>query len=594
MDSSPGLAMSSQMLNYAAPAMPAYSFLSKPPQKKRPAYPPPATPNALKHSAGFTAIASWAATVQPGSPGSPHSIRRRSSLSRRPSHSSRCTPSPRSASHSFILVSTPSPAAKDFAIDLTDLGYTSVFVHLPKTPSTPAHLVAMKTPVDPAPPVPSTSASPPLKRFRSFGILRSRSRLPPSPTKSVRAPRSPTKSDAPKRKKASAAHTVTKPKAAKPKPKPELPPSLAAEIALMQFADGGSTEENIRRLMASHARAAAQPAAVADVYRDGRGGIWRDPEEEMEYVHLLPSQTQAGEKWVSFGGEVRDGKHEEDEDESLAIAGLARRDSATSNTSSLDPHNVVKPAEEDAALVRVPVCVPAAAPRSAAKEKRRAKPKPEPLLTVPSRPRTQHHHLRASPNFFLLDLDAFRVPATPSSASLRTPKIPKTPRTPRTPGAPYPMPTTTRPSACAITSTTTSANTSPSTSPSTSSNTPKRARGPARRRPAPLTIAAHVPMRGVSPELSPALLPVPTPAPASNDAEMHMYVQGDARTEFLAASFAPLPPRVQPTAPLRVRKRSAEVVRPAAGPGAVEGTEVCTLKKKGSRPLLGLGIFGRK
>ncbi|KAF5373280.1 hypothetical protein D9615_007357 [Tricholomella constricta] len=569
----------------STPAAPAYAFLSKPPQKKRPTYPPPAIPT--KHS---SAIAAWAAHVQPGSPGSCRS-RRPSASSRRPSISR--TPSPRTPSHSFFLIETPSPANKEFAVDLTDLGYTSVFVHLPKTPNTPAHFLMKTTgsPVNPdafpAPPPPTPTRAAPLKRFRSFSILRSRNRstatFPPSPTKSVRTskPRSPTKSESPqilaasvaKRKKAVYAYASST-KAKPQKVKPQLPPSLAAEIALMQFTDGGSTEANIKRLMEAHARATApagtkpSEAGVGDVYRDGKGGVWWDREEEMEYVHLLgghsSSRVAGAEKWVSFGGEVKEGKDDFEEAESGALAlaslaGLGRRDSATSTasaTSSLDPCNIVKPAEDDAAVVRVPfVPLPATGTTAhmenhkPAPSKRR--PTPEPILTIPSRPRAQHHHLRASPNFFLLDLNAFSVPATP-----RTPRTPRTPHTPRTPALPYPMPTPTH-------TRTRSSPVRPTFGYTRAQNQSQRLRGPGRRRPAPLKIAAHVPMRGVSPELD------------VDDVEMAVADAEKARRDFLEASFAPAP---VPAPVLVVRE--------------VHVREERTLKKKASRPLLGL--FGRK
>ncbi|KAG5643362.1 hypothetical protein DXG03_001045 [Asterophora parasitica] len=591
---------SAQVLNVPT-ATPAYAFLSKPPQKKRPTYPPPATPRTAAHSA----IASWAALVQPGSPGSPHSLRRRSSLSRRPSVSSRRTPTP---SRSFFLVETPPAANKDFAVDLTDLGYTSVFVHLPKTPSTPAQF-AMKTssgvPVNPnsfpVPPSPARAA--PLKRLRSFSILRSRNRsastshAPVSPTKSsshrTPKPRSPTTHESPQiiaasiaqRKKAVYAHAKQqKPKLAASKP--QLPPSLAAEIALMQFADGGSTEANIKRLMQAHARAAAPAgtkpgeAAVGDVYRDGKGGVWWDREEEMEYVHLLGGHTSetrvAGPgRWVSFGGEVKDGKDVEDDGENAALAlasladdgnGIGRRDSATSTasaTSSLDPCNVVKPAEEDAAILRVPriplapiapLNISPKAEQPTKDPKRR--PTPEPLLTVPSRPRTTHHHLRATPNFFLLDLNAFSVPVTP--------RTPHTPRTPRTPASPYPLPATTSSRGHAHVRTR-------SSPVRTAFAQTSRARGLARRRPAPLKIAAHVPMRGVSPELD------------EDEDVVMLEAKEKARKDFLEASFAPAPAPVV---------RGPDVVVRDAQEGLPPRREEKTLKKKTSRPILAL--FGRK
>ncbi|KAG6842019.1 hypothetical protein C0991_003545 [Blastosporella zonata] len=491
----------------------------------------------------FAAISSWAAHVQPGSPGSP----RRQSIS-----------------SSFLVLNTPSPDHKEFTIDLTDHGYNSVFVMKPTTPVNNDFL-------------PSTRA--PLRRLRSFNILRNRKRsntvtLPPSPNK----PRSPVKPESPQilaasiatRKKAVYAHL--KPSKTKPKPKPHFPPSLAAELALMQFADGGSTQDNIKRLMEAHARAAAPAGtnptvtAVGDVYRDGKGGIWWDREEEMEYVHLLgghdASRVAGPEKWVSFGGEVKNGRLDDSEPElalaSLADAGLGRRDSANSiasNTSSLDPCNVVKPAEDDAALVRLPL------PKMTNTSEKPTKPRtiPEPILTIPSRPRHRQHHLRPSPNFFLLDLNAFAVPATP--------RTPHTPRTPRTPSAPYSTTHRTR------------TRSSPVRPVFIHHHAQRRARGPARRRPAPLNIVAHVPMRGVSPDLDEDAL-----------AER-------AKHDFLEASFKP--PVVNVTVHSNVETEAWPVMMhreavyrvPQGSLAVPEGGEK-TLKKKGSRRLLNL--FGRK
>ena len=69
------------------------------------------------------------------------------------------------------------------------------------------------------------------------------------------------------------------------------PPPLANELAMMQFADGGSLDSHIKRVMEAQARAAAgsggASVGVAGVYRDEQGGIWWDEDEELEYAHLL-------------------------------------------------------------------------------------------------------------------------------------------------------------------------------------------------------------------------------------------------------------------------------------------------------------------
>ncbi|KAG6846506.1 hypothetical protein H0H93_013544, partial [Arthromyces matolae] len=378
--------------------MPSYPFLSQPP------------PSTRKRSSTFTAIANWAAHVQPGSP------------------------SPQKAS--FLVIETPSADHKEFTIDLTNLGYTPVF--LPT--NTPLSANSNST---------LTGA---MKRIRSLSILRPRNRsamptnLPPSPTKPHSAAiidreTSPqiVAASAVKRKKAVYTHikptndpaaTTTKSNSkSKSTSKPNLPPHLAAELALMQFADGGSTEENIKRLMEAHARSSApagtrdKDIVIDDVYRDGKGGVWWDREEEIEYVHLLAGRGTSDvkgqqDKWVSFGGEVVVGhSHEEEEGEAtLAIVGLAddgrrhSKHSIMSANSLLDPTNIVKVAEEDSSLVSVPFAPVSHSP-SQLKTKRRSSPTSEPILTIPSRPRRgPQHHLRAKSNFFLLDLDAFSVP----------------------------------------------------------------------------------------------------------------------------------------------------------------------------------------
>ena len=55
-------------------------------------------------------------------------------------------------------------------------------------------------------------------------------------------------------------------------------------------------ESHVKRVMEAQAKAAAGSGAsigVADVYRDERGGIWWDADEELEYAHLLGGTTLA-------------------------------------------------------------------------------------------------------------------------------------------------------------------------------------------------------------------------------------------------------------------------------------------------------------
>ena len=172
-----------QTISTDSPQAPTYAFLAyPPPQKKRPTQPlpsPPAPKRApclpaypRRRSATTSAIAAWVAAVQPGSP-SPLTPRRRSSISstrrssygsasivsRRPSIS---TGTPHSAS--FLNCQVITPCIKDFKHDLTAVGYTSVFVHFPETPLS-ATLPLYSTVVENRPPPffnrnPSVPASP--------------------------------------------------------------------------------------------------------------------------------------------------------------------------------------------------------------------------------------------------------------------------------------------------------------------------------------------------------------------------------------------------------------------------------------------------
>ncbi|PPQ85963.1 hypothetical protein CVT26_012689, partial [Gymnopilus dilepis] len=339
-----------------------------------------------------SSIAAWAAHVQPGSP-APRSPHRRPSVtsttttsSRRPSIT-RPTRRPsisishsRAPSGSFIhLIDTPTrtqthththstPSVANF--DLTGLGYTSVFVHFPKTPSTPSPLLrqyqqtyragapvppkaAAREPLSanpafahiPIPPVPEDTPSRPakktgMKRFRSLSILRPKGKGSKGRDTNPAAPASPTKTalstKSTKSAKPSKPSTATpKPKTPKLKPTPSdsaasianrkrakyayvrPPPPLANELAMMQFADGGSLESHAKRVMEAQAKAAAGTTGlgagagagvyvgVGDVYRDGKGGIWWDADEEMEYAHLLEGDMRDGdvtrEDWEEFG-----------------------------------------------------------------------------------------------------------------------------------------------------------------------------------------------------------------------------------------------------------------------------------------------------
>ncbi|KAF8964245.1 hypothetical protein BDZ97DRAFT_2075380 [Flammula alnicola] len=593
-----------------------FPFLSQPPpplQKKRPSpsIPLPPTP---PHAS--SAILAWASHVQPGSP-APNSPQRRPSISstssRRPSIS-RLGRRP-SISHGRSPANTPSVG--DF--DLTALGYTSVFVHLPKTPTTPSPYLRqynLKHNREEMPPVPPTLEPPKrkgMRRFRSLSILRPRSSktksqaAPPSPTKTTASakPSKPSKKAAAQKlhplspsQTASTSHskaevcaaTIAKRKRAKyayVRP----PPPLANELAMMQFADGGSLESHVKRVMEHQAKMAAGSGAavgVADVYRDGKGGIWWDADEEMEYAHLLGGATvqdvmKDGRDALEAGAEMEWEAFDADAAEPLAPFLLghttttvpaaataapayaaaasthdllatpdSRRSSISTQDSDLDPKYLLPlPENED--------------PRHAVDDRilasRRIGGPGMSVLSLPSRPRRAAMHL-SKPATFLVDAAAFgpRSPAAKSgsgsgSGSESAPTTELTSANERQ-----------APSASSATSTSTTTTTT-----STAGTKPKP-RGKARRRPAPLKLAnsAHAVVvvvrrssstraaQGTTTASAPPTH-IPTPTPASGHvcartpvivAPSHAPAPASAavvllpspRREFIENSFAPTPP----------------------------------------------------
>lgn len=389
----------------AGPAL-RYPFLAHPPpQKKRPSQPLPSPP----HSAAappprrFAAIATWAAHVQPGSPASlsprsPRSPRRRPSIGRgrRPSITS-----VRATSASFLNIApTPTtaygttPSLANFKADLTTVGYTSVFLQLPNTPISASIALPLRpslsddTKTIPVPPIPSPTRKPRgLNRFRSLSALRSRAR-----SKSA-APSSPTKM------KAKAAAVVQRKKAKYAAMR--LPP-LSNELALMQFADGGSMDANIKRVMEAQAKASGG-MGVGDVYRDGQGGIWWDQDEEWEYAHLLADGPETGAngtgelQWITFNGGTSPS--------AMAVDSEERRGSVSTQDSDLDPRYIVQPSdalESDDLVMFGSALAPLATRRPAMS-----------VLALPSRPRRAAKHLR-KPDY-LVDVAFPRVPLSPRS-----------------------------------------------------------------------------------------------------------------------------------------------------------------------------------
>ncbi|KAF9474027.1 hypothetical protein BDN70DRAFT_997309 [Pholiota conissans] len=464
---------------------PHFSFLAHPPPpKKRSAAVAPDAALPPTPPQKFTAILSWAATVQPGSPAPPtpdsQPISRRSSRSRASFSSSTASPRrSRRPSVASLLGGARSPSVAD-KFDLTALGYTSVFVHLPKTPTTPSPVLReydLKHHRNPAPapapilepsspsPAPAPKRRSTMRRFRSLSILRPRGKQPQQQSKAdSNAPLSPTSpkpSKAPKPSENAIASptTATTPGSAS---KAEIcaatiakrkrakyayvrpPPSLAQELAVMQFADGGKLETHIQRVMEEQARLAAGSRAggaggiggIADVYRDDKGGVWWDADEEMEYAHLLGGEVAQDAALRAAGndtGDVEMGWEWEAFNDAGAGEPLApflalrtaplpttqqqhsndimnlnddRRSSISSLDSDLDPQYLLPlPENEDPRAAPVDDRVLASS---------RIGGKGMSVLSLPSRPRRAALHL-AKPSRFLVG-EAFKAPASPPLA----------------------------------------------------------------------------------------------------------------------------------------------------------------------------------
>jgi len=293
----------------AAPTMPQYAFLAHPPPKHMPDLPlpslPPPSPAAgvagrpkPRHRSA-TSIKTWAREVQPGSP-APCSPRRRPSVSSpRRATSIRRRPSVGHAEappNSFLhIIDTPSTASpKSFEVDLTKYGYNSVFVNVP-TPITPSPFIqpisADDMQVDSS--VPASPTAPKrrgLRKLKSLANIGSRLR-----SKSPAVPSSPKKM----KQTADRKQNSDKP----------LPPSLESELLLMQFVGGGHLDTYAQRVMKNQAKQSANhgssaTAGVGAVFRDEKGKIWWDKDEQQEYACLLGADSPSCD-WVSFNGDLR-------------------------------------------------------------------------------------------------------------------------------------------------------------------------------------------------------------------------------------------------------------------------------------------------
>jgi hypothetical protein len=175
----------------------------------------------------------------------------------------------------------------------------------------------------------------------------------------------------------------------------------------MQFADGGSMNDNIRRVMEAQAKAAGGNG-VADVYRDGEGGVWWDQEEEWEYAHLLAEGEQGNAhgtgdlQWVTFGGDSSPSVPGDEREE--------RRGSVSTQDSDLDPRYIVQPSDQldaDDLAVFGSALAPLATRKPAMS-----------ILALPARPRRAAKHLR-KPDF-LVDVAFARIPVSPKSPKFAT------------------------------------------------------------------------------------------------------------------------------------------------------------------------------
>ncbi|KAF9056100.1 hypothetical protein BJ165DRAFT_1522049 [Panaeolus papilionaceus] len=443
-----------------------FSFLSQPPQSKRrvaPSAPLPPPPGSLPpvpttttpRANAFSNIVAWAALVQPGSPAPITPPHRRTSISRRPS-----------IGRLVDIQKTPTTAGT-IEFDLTTLGYTSLFVHLPKTPTTPSPYLRPRrsrsrsgatcaVPLKlspkatayahiPVPPIPTEAQQPKrklgMKRIRSLTILRPRTakstQPPPSPTKTAKSSKSakvtsaaaasgrPRSQSQSQTSQAVAANIAKRKRAKYANVRP--PPPLANELALMQFADGGSMDANIKRVMEAQAKAAAGSAAggaaaigVSDVYRDGKGGVWWDADEEMEYAHLLDGATaddqMVVDDWVAFGSAAAPA----DKENQVPVT-EERRSSVTSVDSELDPANLMPLPENEPTGLNAPV-------NDRVLASQRIGVPGMSVLSLPCRPRREARHLRRAE--FLIDKGAFGafIPRSPINVTFDAAKTKSKPR----------------------------------------------------------------------------------------------------------------------------------------------------------------------
>ncbi|KAH6915763.1 hypothetical protein BKA70DRAFT_469507 [Coprinopsis sp. MPI-PUGE-AT-0042] len=516
---------------------PGYAFLSQPPPPKRraPTQPLPAVPVANPIQDRSAKISAWAAIVQPGSPAPPTPC----SPNRRSSGSSRRRPSltlghsgiqhGRAVSSPYVVTQTPTTASHK-TFDFTAVGYNNVFVNMPVTPGTPSPLVREKAmreqaliqakldEKERAKEQSKGRKDKVMNKIKSLTNLRTRSKsvskqsvpdvppVPPMPVASKPKPKGKINKDA-----------ISKPSQAKRSvygPLVRAPPTLQNELALMQFVDGGRMNDHIRRAMV------APDGAVGDVYRDGKGGVWWDREEEMEYQALLvvengtdvDSGSEAGNvtsNWVQFPANSpvqTQGRSSEDTlvaPEPSKVKGVRPPSASTlsSRDSDLDPAYLMQ-AEQSPAYhnervldfdLRAGTNATESLKANNASSKRNGA-----LLCLPARPFRAAKHLRKPE--LLVDVQAFGV-------------VPKSPRSPLSP----------------------SRFTNMFSTPASS-----KPRGKARRRPAPIKVTpAMQKMRRVVAVSSPGSAVPPLPSVAVVDTEQQRRLIKEGKQEFMLDSFQP-------------------------------------------------------
>ena len=192
--------------------------------------------------------------------------------------------------------------------------------------------------------------------------------------------------------------------------------------------DGGNIDSHAKSVMEAQAKAAAGSGAqhgVADVYRDGNGGIWWDADEEWEYTHLLADTGSATPTPISKANNAM--AIDWDDAQPCYFTNLLankendpldRRDSVSSLDSDLDPKYLVTVPEltltgfnapvEDRVLASHKIGEPGMS-----------------ILSLPSRPRRKALHLNKAE--FLLDLAAFG-PRSPTKSSLTSPSTKPNPK----------------------------------------------------------------------------------------------------------------------------------------------------------------------